>query len=120
MKFVSFVCNGKNSYGVLGSNEKILDLSPYLGARYADLKSLLAGNGVDEAAAVANTNAAALSLQDVTLLPPIPNPGTIWCAGMNTYSHFNEVKELMNRLAPAPQWTKYRRSRFCSCVAPPA
>ena len=36
--------------------------------------------------------ASPIALADVDLLPVIPNPGVIWCAGMNTHSHFEEAK----------------------------
>jgi 2-keto-4-pentenoate hydratase/2-oxohepta-3-ene-1,7-dioic acid hydratase in catechol pathway len=92
VKLISFIKDGNASYGIL-DGESVTDLGARLGADYPDLKSLLAG-GLDAARAV--DAAADFSLADVDeLLPPIPNPGVIWCAGMNTHSHFVEAKDHM-------------------------
>lgn len=113
MRLVSFAFEGKNSYGVLGNDGRILDLAPHLGTRFGDLKSVLAAGGFAEVASVVNANKPNLSLDEVTLLPPIPNPGTIWCAGMNTHSHFNEVKELMGMDKLPPKPILFMRSAAC-------
>ena len=34
-----------------------------------------------------------MSLDEVSLLPVIPNPGVVWAAGMNTHSHDVEAKD---------------------------
>lgn len=91
MKLISFTRDDRASYGILNGNS-ITDLGAPLGDVYPDLKSLLAG-GLDAARAVEPT--ADLSLDDVDLLPVIPNPGVVWCAGMNTHSHYVEAKERM-------------------------
>ena len=44
---------------------------------------------------IAESATADYPLEAVRLLPPIPRPGAIWCAGMNTHSHFREVGEIM-------------------------
>ncbi len=89
MKLVSFSHNNTASYGIL-NGESITNLSQRLGDQYPDLKSLIAA-GVDKAIDVEQS--ADLQLADVELLPTIPNPGVIWCAGMNTHSHFIEAKD---------------------------
>ncbi len=91
MKLISFTKDGRSSYGIL-NGESVTDLGARLGDKYPDLKSLLAA-GIDAAHAVAA--AEDFQLEDVELLPPIPNPGVIWCAGMNTHSHFVEAKDHM-------------------------
>ncbi len=60
---------------------RIVDLRSALG-RYADLKALLDASALDQARAVASRSPDA-ALAEVTLLPVIPNPRTIWCAGLN-------------------------------------
>lgn len=89
MKLISFTHNNTASYGIL-NGDSITDLGRRIGDKYPDLKSLLAA-GLDQAATV--EPAADLQLEDVELLPTIPNPGVIWCAGMNTHSHFIEAKD---------------------------
>ena len=102
MKLISFTKDGRSSYGIL-NGESVTDLGARLGDKYPDLKSLLAG-GIDAAHAVAT--AEDFQLEDVELLPPIPNPGVIWCAGMNTHSHFVEAKDHMGltELPKAPMF----------------
>lgn len=98
MKFVSYRVNGQCSYGVL-KDGAIVDLGQQLASDYPDLKSLLAAdaaNGIAAAASIVTAAAADVRLQDVELLPVIPNPGAIWCAGMNTHSHFEEARQYMH------------------------
>lgn len=90
MKLVSFSRNGQQSYGAV-TDKGVVDLGAVLGARYADLKALLAADALAEAAAVAGQGQASFSLADVTLLPVIPNPGKIWCCGLNYGEHVRET-----------------------------
>lgn len=89
MQLISFTHNSQDSYGIL-NGEHITDLGLRIGDKYPDLKSLIAA-GVENAAGVEQV--ADLELADVEFLPTIPNPGVIWCAGMNTHSHFLEAKD---------------------------
>jgi 2-keto-4-pentenoate hydratase/2-oxohepta-3-ene-1,7-dioic acid hydratase in catechol pathway len=93
MKLASYTHGGRASYGIVADGG-LIDLGVRLGAEYPDLKSLLAG-GLDQAAAIAAGEGADLAMHAVNLLPPIPNPGAIWCAGINTHSHFDEAREHM-------------------------
>jgi len=90
MKLVSFSRNGQQSYGAV-TKQGVVDLGAALGSRYADLKALLAADAVAEAAAVAAQGQASFGLADVTLLPVIPNPGKIWCCGLNYGEHVRET-----------------------------
>lgn len=90
MKLVSFSRNGQQSYGAV-TDKGVVDLGAVLGARYADLKALLAADAVAEAAAVVAQGRASFGLADVTLLPVIPNPGKIWCCGLNYGEHVRET-----------------------------
>ena len=74
MKLVSFSRNGQPGYGAVTA-QGVVDLGAILGARYADLKALLAADAVAEAAAAVQGRAADFALADVELLPVIPNPG---------------------------------------------
>lgn len=89
MQLVSYRKDGKDSYGIL-NGESITDLGARLDA--TDLKSLLE-QGLDTLDDIELS--ADCTLADVELLPVIPNPGAVWCAGMNTHSHFEEAKEAM-------------------------
>ena len=93
MKLASYLHKGHLSYGIV-TDDGLIDLASRLGGRYPDLKSLVA-SGLEEAREIAISTPADMALADVTLAPVIPNPGAIWCAGINTHSHFEEAKEYM-------------------------
>ena len=77
MKLASYEHQGARSYGIV-TEDGVIDLGRRLGERYADLKSLLDG-GLEAAADVAASGQADLGLDEVRLLPVIPNPGAVWC-----------------------------------------
>lgn len=93
MKLASYTKHGTASFGIVTDNG-IIDLGSRLGSRYKDLKALITG-GIAEASKLACSETADTDLNDVTLLPTLPNPGVIWAAGVNTHSHFVEAKEHM-------------------------
>ncbi len=90
MRLVSFSRNGRQGYGVV-TDKGVVDLGAVLGSRHADLKALLAADALAEAAAVAAQRAPDFALADVELLPVIPNPGKIWCCGLNYGEHVRET-----------------------------
>jgi len=91
MKLLSFIVNGKASYGVL-TDAGIVDLGSRLGDVAPDLKALLA-SGIEQAEEFASVGVD-YQLADVELLPVIPNPEDIWVVGMNTFSHMEEVNKI--------------------------
>ena len=91
MKLVSFERNGRAGFGAVIGDDGVVDLGAALGGRYADLQALLAADALGEAAAAVAGKAAQFRLGDVTLLPVIPNPGKIWCCGLNYGEHVRET-----------------------------
>ena len=80
MKLVSFLYNGQESFGVLGNS----GLHPVLEAfkkECPDLKSVFGSQKIKDLKMFCQEKP--IPLSQVTLLPPIPNPGKIICAGMN-------------------------------------
>ena len=90
MKLVSFSRNGQQGYGAV-TDKGVVDLGAVMGSRFADLKALLAADALAEAAAVAAQRAPDFALADAELLPVIPNPGKIWCCGLNYGEHVRET-----------------------------
>ncbi|MFA5915586.1 MAG: fumarylacetoacetate hydrolase family protein, partial [Burkholderiales bacterium] len=82
----SAVCYGS----VVGDG--IVDLSRRIGARYRDLRALLADGGLGAARDAAAGQMPDLKLAQVRLLPVIPNPGKIFCIGLNYDDHRKEGK----------------------------
>ena len=90
MKLISFLNQGVPSYGVVNGDD-VLDLSPFLGAQAPDLKTLIAKNLFGAAADAAKAHKPTLKFSQLQLLPVIPNPGQIFCIGLNYGEHVLET-----------------------------
>ncbi|SAK53885.1 5-oxopent-3-ene-1,2,5-tricarboxylate decarboxylase [Caballeronia hypogeia] len=90
MKLVSFSTPQGSSFGIVRDNA-VFDLGKRIGARFADLKALIAADAFGEAAQAIEGVAADYTLSDVTLLPVIPNPEQIFCVGLNYAEHVRET-----------------------------
>jgi len=89
MRLASFQAAGVASYGAV-TDKGIVDLGARIGNRYADLKSLLAQDALDQAARQIR-NPADFKLSEIEWLPVIPNPGKIVCVGLNYEEHRMET-----------------------------
>ncbi len=86
MKLASYMLDGRSSYGVI-HGENVFDLGRRLGARFGDLKTIVEAGRYDEirdAISGANPDASVGSLE---FQPVIPNPGKIFCVGINYDEH---------------------------------
>ena len=90
MKLISFLHNGTASYGIVNGDD-VLDLTPLLGAQAPDLKTLIAKNLFAAATQAASAHSPTLKFSQLTLLPVIPNPGQIFCIGLNYGEHVRET-----------------------------
>lgn len=93
MKLASYTIDGTSSYGVV-TDAGIIDLASRLGSTAPTLKDLLA-KGLEPARQIAQTETPDYQIDSVELAPVIPNPGAVWCTGLNTHSHFHEAAALM-------------------------
>ncbi|WP_028217102.1 fumarylacetoacetate hydrolase family protein [Paraburkholderia oxyphila] len=89
MRLASFEIDGVERFGAVVESG-IVDLKRLCEGRYADLRSVLADDAVAELAALMEGRQADYPLDRVTLHPVIPNPGKIWCCGLNYYEHVEE------------------------------
>jgi len=96
MKLASFVHQGIRSYGIV-SAQGVVNLSQRLGDRYADLKALLAADGLAQAARYSE-EPIDLRFDEIAFLPVIDNPGKILCVGMN----YAEKRKEFDQHNPAP------------------
>jgi len=80
MRLVSFVQDGRESYGVVRGNDLYPVRLDHL-KNIPDLKAAITGERIADLNRYCEETAVPLS--QVALLPPIPNPGKIICAGMN-------------------------------------
>jgi 2-keto-4-pentenoate hydratase/2-oxohepta-3-ene-1,7-dioic acid hydratase in catechol pathway len=91
MKLASYMHQSNACYGVV-AGDGVIDLSRRLGARYADIRALLAGGGLAAAQQACAGQQTDMKLAEVRLLPVIPNPGKIFCIGLNYDDHRKEGK----------------------------
>jgi 2-keto-4-pentenoate hydratase/2-oxohepta-3-ene-1,7-dioic acid hydratase in catechol pathway len=89
VKFLSFEYAGKASYGVL-QGEAVIDIGASIGARFPTLRSLIAAAALDEARSALQRADAAIPLNQIKFLPPIPEPGKILAIGLNYAAHAAE------------------------------
>ncbi|MFQ1702882.1 fumarylacetoacetate hydrolase family protein [Loktanella agnita] len=80
MKFVSFVCDGKSSWGAV-EEQGVFDMGARFGARFPDLKSYIAAGLPCEV--LSDLGDADCAVSDVALAPVIPNPDKIVLAAIN-------------------------------------
>lgn len=90
MRYATFERNGRASFGIV-KERGIVDLGEKVAAQ--SLKELI-GSNYERVGAYADA-APDISIEEVHLLPPIPDAGAMWCAGINTHSHFAEAAERM-------------------------
>jgi 2-keto-4-pentenoate hydratase/2-oxohepta-3-ene-1,7-dioic acid hydratase in catechol pathway len=86
MRLVSFRHADASKFGVLVDGG-IVDLS----ARWPSLRDAIAAKGLTDLSAATRNAAADFRLDEVELLPVIPNPDKILCVGLNYASHVGEV-----------------------------
>jgi 2-keto-4-pentenoate hydratase/2-oxohepta-3-ene-1,7-dioic acid hydratase in catechol pathway len=92
MRLLSYLASGKPGYGV-AVDGGIVDLTRRLGSQFGDLRSLIAGDGLDAARRACAGQGSDHALDDVVLLPPVPAPEKIWCIGVNYKDRNAEYKD---------------------------
>jgi 2-keto-4-pentenoate hydratase/2-oxohepta-3-ene-1,7-dioic acid hydratase in catechol pathway len=90
MRLVSFRHAGVAKLGAVVDGG-IVDLSTEHGGRWRSLREAIAGKGLTDLSATAKGRAADMALDEVELLPVIPEPDKILCVGLNYASHAGEV-----------------------------
>ena len=91
LKLASYMHQNAAGYGIV-EGDGIIDLTRRIGARYPDIRTLLAHEGLGEATKAAAGQKPDFKLSEVKLLPPIPNPGKIFCIGLNYEDHRQETR----------------------------
>ncbi len=92
MKLASYIADGKSSYGIV-TDKGVIDLASRLGDESPTLRRLIAHDFAG-AGEIAKSAPADFAFDAVSLAPVIPDPGAVWCCGLNTHSHFEETKHL--------------------------
>ena len=94
MRLVSFRHAGANKFGAIVDGG-IVDLSTRTKGRWSGLRDVIAAKALGELATAAKGAPADLKLEEVELLPVIPDPAKILCVGLNYASHVGEVGRQM-------------------------
>jgi 2-keto-4-pentenoate hydratase/2-oxohepta-3-ene-1,7-dioic acid hydratase in catechol pathway len=92
MSFVSFEAAGEASYGLWKDENHWTQVPAAFQARYPDLKSVIAAGQLAELESVTRQSGKEVLASLARLLPVIPNPGKIFCVGLNYKSHVAETK----------------------------
>ena len=92
MRIVSYIAKGAPSYGVVTA-DGIIDLKKRLGDKFADVRSLIAADGLRAARAAIASQHPDYSIEEVVLLPPVPDPEKLWCIGVNYKDRNAEYKD---------------------------
>jgi 2-keto-4-pentenoate hydratase/2-oxohepta-3-ene-1,7-dioic acid hydratase in catechol pathway len=108
MRLASYTIGGRSTFGIV-VDDAVIDLGRRV--KWPTLRELIAADPT--AAAEYAGERPDYALSEVTLMPPIPEPGMIICLGLNTYSHLREYRELNGADAPPPAkpWVFLRSSR---------
>ena len=92
MKFVSFQTPHGPHYGVV-TGQGIVDLFVRLGSDFPTLRDLMAAGAMEKAESVSQSEDADYGLEEITFLPPVPNPDKIICVGVNYQNRNAEYKD---------------------------
>lgn len=90
MKLLSFIHQGRETWGALVGADTIVDLGKAL-PQYATLTDYIASGAYLNAKQDAANKTADVKLADITFLPVIPKPEKIVCAVRNYMDHHQEV-----------------------------
>jgi 2-keto-4-pentenoate hydratase/2-oxohepta-3-ene-1,7-dioic acid hydratase in catechol pathway len=92
MRFVSFEHEGKPSYGLWKDEGAWWQVPSSFQSQFADLKAVIAAGQLDALETAARSAGQLLQASDCRLLPVIPNPGKVFCVGLNYKTHVAETK----------------------------
>ena len=91
MKIVSFRDLNGESFGIVDDNGGIVDVGRK--SSYPSLRSALKADALDELAEIGAKVVSEYIMDDIELLPVIPNPDKIICAGLNYKDHAEQFTD---------------------------
>ncbi|MES1977117.1 MAG: fumarylacetoacetate hydrolase family protein [Pseudomonadota bacterium] len=91
MKLVSYLNSGRESFGAVVDGG-IVDLVNASSGRFARIRGILEPALLAEIDTLIRGRKPDMALEDATLLPVIPDPGKIWCCGLNYHEHVQETQ----------------------------
>ncbi|WP_282605348.1 fumarylacetoacetate hydrolase family protein [Pelagibius sp. Alg239-R121] len=97
MKLITYHRQGQQGFGAVTA-DGIVELADKMNLRHQGVRGLLSEGRLAEAEALARDNEATLTLEDVTLALPVPDPIKIFCIGVNYMNRNDEYRD--NSAAP--------------------
>ena len=91
MKFISFIYENKNSFGIV-KEDTVIDLTQYIDG-VTDLREAIRKDKLNELSEMASLTETGISLEEVRYLPTITNPEKIICIGVNYLDRNAEYKD---------------------------
>jgi 2-keto-4-pentenoate hydratase/2-oxohepta-3-ene-1,7-dioic acid hydratase in catechol pathway len=92
MRLLSYHANGRPCFGAAVAGG-VVDLTRRIGSKFSDLRTLIAGDGLEAARAAVAGQTPDHALDDLTLRSPIPVPEKLWCIGVNYRDRNAEYKD---------------------------
>ncbi len=103
MRLASFILDGRPAWGPVVDGG-VIDAT----SRYPTLKAALAADGLATVAAWAAGRGADAALDAIAFLPTIPDPGKVWCCGLNYHEHVKETgREVTEQPTFFTRWAGY-------------
>jgi len=91
MRLVSFRNGAASGVGIMLDDRRLAALAHADPTLPTTLRGLIAADALGAAERAAQGKAADYAIDEVTLDPVIPDPGSIWCVGLNYRSHQDET-----------------------------
>ncbi|MFC1407359.1 MULTISPECIES: fumarylacetoacetate hydrolase family protein [Streptacidiphilus] len=92
MRLVTFRRNGRTGFGRLtGDGDAVIDCVPLLNPELGSVRAVLAAGALEQVREASEGRTGDVKLADVELLPPVPDPAKILCAGVNYRTHREET-----------------------------
>ncbi len=93
MKIISFRDKKGESFGIVDGNGRIVDVGRK--SQYSSIRDALKADALEELAKIAADEVPTTGMGDIELLPVIPNPDKIICAGLNYKDHAEQFTDEM-------------------------
>lgn len=118
MKLLSYLRSGQPSWGALEGDSRVIDLG-HLAPTLRDALTQGSLSAIRESLAAADRGAS-LRLDEVQLLPVIPNPEKIVCIGLNYEAHRLEARRAETKFPTLfPRWPTSQAAHGATIPLPP-
>lgn len=97
MKLVCYQHGGKIHYGAV-KGSRVVDLTSRIGAAYPDIVEFISGSGLPIAQSIVDRETGDFNYDSLALAPVVPNPGKIFCVGLNYHDHIAEAESKLGNL----------------------